>query len=945
MSKTLFLLDGMALAYRAHFAFMQRPIRTSTGLNTSALFGFATTLLDLIERERPTHMAVVFDTQAPTARHIEFPDYKAQREAMPEDLAVAIPNLGRLCDALRLPVLKLDGYEADDIIGTLVRRAEPQGFTCYMVTPDKDFGQLVTPNTLLYKPGRGGDPAEIHGVSEILARWGIERPSQVIDILGLWGDASDNIPGVPGIGEKTASKLINQYGDIEGLLAHTGELKGKLKENLETHKEQARLCRRLATIQLDVPIAVEVDSLVRSEPDREALRAFCTEFEFSSLGKKLVGDDFKVGAVSAPKPKARPAAAKDQTLELFPTETDYAAPSEEAPTPDAVAVDATPALKTIETTPHDYRIADSAESRAELVAGLRSQRAFCFDTETTSLTPRESRLVGLSFSWKANQGWYVPIPAEEAEAARILADFAELLRDPAKEKIGHNLKFDLGALFAHGIRVEGPLFDTMIAHALVEPELRHGMDYLSERYLGYSPVPISRLIGDDGAKSMRDVPLPDIAAYAAEDADVTWQLYELLQPLLIAKGQEKVFREIECPLIPVLMRMEWEGVRVEAQALEAFSQQLAAEIESQQTRIRELAGVDFNLNSPKQLGEILFDRLQIAEKPKKTKTGQYSTSEQTLQDLAPRHEIVRRLLDHRSATKLKNTYADALPGLISPRTGRIHTTYQQVLAVTGRLSSHDPNLQNIPIRTELGQEIRRAFVARDPEHRLLSADYSQIELRIIAALSQDPGMLEAFASGLDIHTATAARVYGVMPALVSDEMRRNAKMVNFGIAYGISAFGLAQRLGIPRGEAASIINNYFQQYAGIRRYIDDTLNFAREHGYVQTVTGRRRSLPDIRSANATVRGAAERNAINMPIQGTAADMIKVAMVNVDRALKDRGLKTRMILQIHDELLFDLHLPEEAIVREVVEREMRTALPLNVPIVVEIGVGSTWLEAH
>ena len=947
MSKKLFLLDGMALAYRAHFAFMQRPIRTSAGLNTSALFGFTNTLLDLIERETPTHMAVVFDTPAPTARHIEFPEYKAQREAMPEDLVLALPNLSRLCEALRLPVLKLDGYEADDIIGTLVLRAEGEGFISYMVTPDKDFSQLVTASSFLYKPGRGGDAAEIQGVPEVLARWGIERPSQVIDILGLWGDASDNIPGVPGIGEKTAAKLILQYGDIEGLLAHTSELKGKLKESLEANREQARLCRRLATIQLDVPLSVDLNSLIRSEPDLSALRAFCTEFEFTSLGRRLVGEDFKVGPVAPVKGKSkgRPAPSGDQTMELFPSESFEAPASPEIDTPAEIAAEVAPAYQTIENTPHDYRIADTEETRAELIRELEKQPSFCFDTETTSLVPREARLVGISFSWKAHQGWYVPIPADPSEAKRTLAGLIPVLVDPIKEKVGHNLKFDLGVLLAHDIQVEGPLFDTLIAHALVEPELRHGMDYVSERFLGYSPVPIARLIGKDGSKNMRDVPLDEIAPYATEDADITWQLRELLTPKLAEKGQDKVFREIECPLIPVLTRMEWEGVRVDATALETFSQQLGHEIESQQLRIQELAGTEFNLNSPKQLGEVLFDRLKIAEKPKKTKTGQYSTNEQTLQDLAPRHEIVRRLLEHRGATKLKNTYADALPGMISPHTGRIHTTYQQVLAVTGRLSSHDPNLQNIPIRTELGQEIRRAFVARDAGYRLMSADYSQIELRIIAALSQDPGMLEAFASGLDIHTATAARVYGVMPALVSDEMRRNAKMVNFGIAYGISAFGLAQRLGIPRTEAASIINNYFQQYAGIRNYIDATLAFAREHGYVQTVTGRRRSLPDIRSANAAVRGAAERNAINMPIQGSAADMIKVAMVRVDSALRSRPLKTRMILQIHDELLFDLYPPEEAEVRELVEREMRTALPLNVPIAVEIGVGTTWLEAH
>ncbi|MBI3867652.1 MAG: DNA polymerase I [Verrucomicrobia bacterium] len=953
MSKKLFLLDGMALAYRAHFAFLQRPIRTSRGLNTSALFGFASTVLDLIEREQPTHLAVAFDTPAPTARHLEFPEYKAQREAMPEDLEVALPNLGRLCDSLRIPVLKLDGYEADDIIGTLVKQAEGKDFVSYMVTPDKDFSQLVGDRALLYKPSRGKDPADIQGVAEVLAKWGVQRTDQVIDVLALWGDASDNIPGVPGFGEKTASKLILQYDNLENLIAHAGELKGKLKESLEANIEQARLCRRLATIQLDVPLNTDVDSLVRAEPDVAALHDFCTEFEFNSLGKRLLGDAWKLGpsgsapvagATTTPASRKAPRASAGDELNLFPAP----APEPEQAAPDTTPAESPPAASgylTLDQTPHLYEIADTPERRAELIRQLQSRRSFCFDTETTGLDPKDARLVGIAFSWEARTGWYVPVPADPDEARAVIREFAPVLADERIEKVGHNLKFDVSILLWHDVEVRGPLFDTMIAHALIEPEMRHGMDYLAERHLGYSPIPISKLIGEDGKGNMADAPLPQIAAYATEDADVTWQLRELLGPRLNEKGQERLFHEVETPLIPVLARMEKEGIQVDAKALSDFSRLLTAQIEEQQRRIQELAGVSFNLNSPKQLGEVLFDRLQIAEKPKKTKTGQYATNEQTLQNLASKHEIVRRILEHRGVTKLKSTYADALPGMIAPRTGRVHTTYQQSLAVTGRLSSHDPNLQNIPIRTELGQEIRKAFVPGRPGFQLMSADYSQIELRIIAALSQDPGMLEAFASGLDIHTATAARVYGVMPALVSDEMRRNAKMVNFGIAYGISAFGLSQRLGIPRGEAAEIIENYFRQYSGIKRYMDATLEFARAHGYVQTVLGRRRYLPDIRSANAAVRSSAERNAINMPIQGTAADMIKVAMVRIDAELRLRKLRTRMLLQIHDELLFDLDPAETQEAKAMVVHEMTHALPLPVPIEVEVGVGADWLEAH
>ncbi len=961
MEKKLFLLDGMALAYRAHFAFMQRPIRTSQGVNTSALFGFTLTLLDLIEKEKPTHLAVAFDTDAPTARHVEYPEYKAQREAMPEDLSVAIPNIHRLCSLMRIPVLILDGYEADDIIGTLVKRASGEGFLSYMVTPDKDFCQLVSPTVFLYKPGRGGDEPEILGVPEVKARWGVERPEQVIDILALWGDSSDNIPGVPGIGEKTASKLIAEHGSLENLLQNAASLKGKLKENLQTHAEQARLCRRLATINTSVPLDARPDDFKRLEPDQDRLKEFCVEFEFNSLGRRFFGGDFKVGLSTRPSTDSTASTSRGTSstaarpsepgeLALFDTPAaSEPTPSETPDSPDPSGTTPVPGpmahLQTVADVPHQYRVANTPEERANLLAQLRGLKSFCFDTETTGLDPKTAQLVGMSFSWQAHEGWYVPFPADQTESHAILREFEPVFSDPAIEKVGHNLKFDLAMLAWNGVQVQGRLFDTMIAHALIEPEMRHGMDYLSEIYLSYSPVPITRLIGEKEQINMRDVPLEQIAEYAAEDADVTWQLRSVLEPKLREKGQEKVFYEIESPLLQVLVEMEREGIRVDSAALAQFAASLSGQITEQESEIRKLAGIDFNLNSPKQLGEVLFDRLKIVDKPKKTKTGQYATHEQILQDLAPRHEIVRRILDHRSATKLKSTYADTLPSTVFVSTGRIHTTFQQVLTTTGRLSSQNPNLQNIPVRSEMGQEIRRAFVARDPGHVLLSADYSQIELRIIAALSRDSGMLEAFASGLDIHTATAARVYGVMPALVSDEMRRNAKMVNFGIAYGISAFGLAQRLGIPRTEAASIIDNYFRQYGGIQQYIQETIEFARKHQYVQTVTGRRRYLPDIGSGNAAVRGAAERNAINMPIQGTAADMIKIAMIRIQKKLQEKRLRSRMLLQIHDELVFDVPQNEVEEARELIGHEMRNALPLEVPIVVEIGVGNNWLEAH
>lgn len=959
MRKRLFLLDGMALVYRAHFAFIGRPIRTSRGFNTSALYGFVTTLLDILEKGEPTHLAVAFDTEAPTPRHREFPAYKATRQEMPEELSAALPHVRRFVEAFRLCSLSLDGYEADDLIGTLARRAEVAGFETFMVTPDKDFGQLVTERTRLWRPGYKGGDAEIWGPAEVCARWGIARVDQVVDLLGLMGDASDNIPGVPGVGEKTAAKLIARYGSLEGVLAHAGEIQGKLGEALRQYADQARLSRRLATILTDAPIAVDLEELRIGSRDDAALRALCTEFEFNAIGRRLFGTQFQAGRASphsaaapAPKPPAGAPPAGDRDLFGQPLEPagpriePPAAPA--GPSPEPVR---RPGVRTLAEVPHRYELVDSPAALGALVKRLAGREWFAVDTETDHLDPQQARLLGVAFSDAAGTGWYVPVSGSDSPA---LAALKPLLENPRVGKVGHNLKFDLNVLRWHGVTVRGPLFDTMIAHAVLEPEQRHGLNYCAEVYLNYAPIPIEQLIGPrgPGQRSLAEVPPQRVAEYAAEDADVAWQLHEHFRPLLRTHQAERVFFEVEMPALPAIAAMEFEGVRVDAGVLAELSAQLARLMAEHERAIHRLAGVEFNVNSNKQLGEVLFEKLRLAEQPKRTATGQYATDEQTLQALAAEHEIVRRVLEYRAVAKLKSTYADALPAAISPRTGRVHTTFHQAATVTGRLSSQDPNLQNIPIRSDLGQEIRRAFVAREPgldgaTWAILSADYSQIELRILAAMSGEPAMIEAFRRGADIHAATAARVFGVAPDAVTPEQRRQAKVVNFGIVYGISAFGLAQRLGIPRANAAALIEHYFASYPGIRDYIERTLAGARQRGYVETLTGRRRVLRDINSANATVRGAAERNAINTPIQGTAADMIKLAMGRIHAEFERRGLRSRMVLQVHDELVFDLCRPEEAEVRELVADAMRHALPLPnaVPVEVDLGVGPNWLEAH
>lgn len=937
MGKTLFLLDGMALLYRAHFAFISNPIRTSKGLNTSAVYGFLNVLLDLKENRQPTHLAVALDTPEPTERHRIYPEYKAQREAMPEDLAAAIPLIHRLCEAMNIPLLKLDGYEADDIIGTLARKAEKEGFTTYMVTPDKDFSQLVTEHTFLFKPGRKGGAPEIEGVEETCKRWEVERPEQVIDILGLWGDASDNIPGVPGVGEKTAKKLISEHHSIESLLENISSVKGKMGEKLAANKDQALLSKKLATIDLQVPIDWNETDLAITAPNEDLLKPLIVELEFNALGKRLFGDSFKAGRGFATESKA-----EGNQFEL---EFSAASTAENVTEPNQ-AEGAN--LKTLADVPHQYECVQTEEALDAWIQKLSAQEWFCLDTETTGLDPKTVELLGFSFSCEEGKACYLPTVGEGSlPSESIQAKLSPLFENVHIGKVGHNLKYDLSVLRWHGYEIRGPLIDTMILHSLVRADQKHGMDFLAEAYLGYTPVSIESLIGPKGKdqKSMKDVPMDKLAEYAAEDADITWQLFRKLKPEVEKQGQQRVFYEVEMPLVPVLTAMEYEGIRLDPDSMVKFSAQLLEQSMGLEKQIHSMAGETFNIASPKQLGDILFGRLKLVDKPKKTKTGQYATNETVLQTLAGEHEIIQKILEYRTVTKLRSTYAEALPQSIFDKTGRIHTTFHQTATATGRLNSQNPNLQNIPIRRELGQEIRRAFVARGEGYALLSADYSQIELRIMASISGDPAMKAAFEAGEDIHAATAAHVYKVGLQDVTNDMRRRAKTVNFGVMYGISAFGLSQRLGIPRKEASEIIDHYFDSFPAIKGYMDETLESARSKGYVETLTGRRRYLPDVNSRNGTIRGMAERNAINTPIQGTAADMIKLAMSAIWNELNTKNLETKLVLQVHDELIFDLKETERLEVEPLVRKRMIDALPLEVPIEVEIGTGANWLEAH
>lgn len=933
--KRLFLLDAYALIYRAYFAFSRNPVVNSKGMNTSAVYGFTNTLIDLITKEKPTHLAVVFDAAEETARAAEFSFYKANRQEMPEDIANSIPWIKEIIQAFCIPILEVPGYEADDIIGTIAKQKADQGHVVYMVTPDKDYGQLVTSGIFIYKPGRQGSDVEILGVDEIRQKWEVDDPLQVIDILGLWGDAVDNIPGVPGVGEKTAKKLIKDFGSMEQVLARAAELKGKLRENLEQFSEQAMVSKMLATIILDVPVSVSDDDLLISEPDREKLAAIFADLEFRTLGKRIFGDQYSVNLENtSAKPKAMRSAAVGQLSMFDDTQ------NEEPALPEPVKG------RNISNTEHTYHLVSDRAAMTALAKMLEQQKEVCFDTETSSLDFFTLELVGLSFSTKAGEGWYVPVPSDRAQALEIAAIFRNVLESPVIVKIGQNIKFDLQVLRRFGITLSEPYFDTMLAHYLVEPDRKHGMDYLSETYLGYTPVSITELIGKKGKGqgNMRDVPLDKAAEYAAEDADVTFQLKQTLEPLVEKREVSALLHQIEEPLISVLADMEYEGVKIDRAFLQNYSDELQHDLLRLRSEIWELAGQEFNIDSPKQLGEILFVKLGLPG-GEKTKTGQFSTNEEALLKLEKEHPVAAKLMDYRELTKLKSTYVDALPALIHPQTGRIHTTFNQTIAATGRLSSINPNLQNIPIRTERGQRIRKAFVGRDADHLIISADYSQIELRLVAEIAKEESMIEAFRKGIDIHQATAARVYGVALDKVTREMRSNAKMVNFGIIYSISAFGLSQRLGIPRKEAGALIENYFAQYPGIRRYMNDTLEFARQHGYVKTMMGRRRYLNDINSRNFTVRGFAEREAINSPVQGSAADMIKIAMINIHREMKNRGMKSAMTLQVHDELVFDAHRSEVEELRELVSSRMKNAIKTTVPIEVETGIGENWLEAH
>lgn len=941
--KKLFLLDAFALIYRAHFAFVKNPRISSKGLNTSAIFGFANTLLEVLKDEKPTHLGVAFDTPKPTFRHVQFEAYKAQRQEQPEDITTAVPYVKQLLKAMCIPILEMEGYEADDVVGTLAKKAAREGFEVFMMTPDKDYGQLVEEHVYLYKPAISGKGVEIMGPKEVCERWGISDISQVVDMLGLQGDASDNIPGIPGVGEKTAQKLVAEFGSVENLIVNTDKLAGKLKEKVIEGKDLAVLSKQLATIDINVPIAFEEEDLRMCEPNRELLSSLLDELEFKTLKKRLLGE--------TEAPVAIPAANKTGQLNLF-GEAPTAAPSVSKPSEVvSTGVSAEPATsnerRTVATTAHRYHLVNTPELRQSLAQYLSLQESFCFDTETTSVDAIDAELVGLAFAYRDGEAFYIPVPADRAEAQAIVEDFREVLENEKIEKIAQNLKYDMLILQNYGVEVRGPLYDTMLAHYLIEPDKRHNMDALANAYLNYEPVAIEALIGKKGPKqlTMRDVAIEKVVEYAAEDADITLQLKHKLQPLLVENQAEKLFKGVEVPLVPVLAAMEREGIRVDTNVLSEMSGVLEIDMKQVEQEIFGLAGEEFNIGSPKQLGVILFEKMKLVKNPKKTATGQYATGEDILSDLESEHEIARKILDYRELQKLKSTYVDALPQLINPSTGRIHTSFNQAVAATGRLSSTNPNLQNIPIRTPRGREIRKAFIPRNEDYVILSADYSQIELRIMAAFSQDATMLEAFNKGIDIHASTASKVFNVALEEVTSDMRRKAKMVNFGIIYGISAFGLAQRLGIARGEASEIIKAYFQEFPAVKSYMDMVINKAREQKYVETILGRRRYLADIDSQNQTTRGFAERNAINAPIQGSAADMIKIAMINIHDFMKREKLQSRMLLQVHDELVFDAHRDEIELLSHHVNELMVNAIPLPVKMETGIGKGLNWLEAH
>ena len=927
--KKLFLLDAYALIFRGYYAFIKNPRINSKGMNTSAIVGFMNSLLEVIRKEQPHLLAVCFDKGGSQQRSAIYPEYKANRDETPEAIRLAIPYIHQILEAMRIPIIEKEGYEADDIIGTLSKQAEKQGYTVYMVTPDKDYSQLVSPHIFMYKPARGGNEVEIWGVEEVKENFQVEYPEQVIDLLGMMGDAVDNIPGLPGVGEKTAQKLLKEFGSLENLLANTDKLKGKLRENIEANKEKGLLSKTLARILLDVPVTFDEKDFELSAPQMDKIKPIFEELEFRTMLATL---QKAFGVAPAAQPDlfslaglSSPVATQPMFAEAVPTQK----------------------LKTIKEVPHQYQLLTTQAEVEALLPELLAQKEVCFDTETTSLNELEAQIVGLALSWEVHKGYYILFPEDFDLAGQWLSVLKPFFESTTILKIGQNLKYDLKVLTNYGIEVCGQLFDTMIAHYLLNPDMRHNMDLLSEAYLGYTPIAIDTLIGKKGKGqlTMRAVPAELQKEYAVEDTDVTLQLKHTFLPLLEKDQMVKLFTEVEAPLVKVLAQMEYEGIRLDTHFLGELSKEINTDLIALQTTIFDQAGESFNLSSPKQLGDILFEKLKLLSKPKKTKTGQYATSEEVLSQLASEHPIVANVLEFRALQKLQSTYIEALPREVNPRTGRVHTTFMQAVTATGRLSSNQPNLQNIPIRTPRGSQIRKAFVPRNEDYTLLSADYSQIELRIIAALSEEDHMIEAFLQGQDIHRSTAAKVFAVPIEEVTKEQRSHAKTVNFGIIYGVSAIGLSQQTSLTRSQSKELIDTYYQTYPKLKGYIEKQIAFAREHGYVETILGRRRYLPDVYSRNQVVRGAAERNAVNAPIQGSAADIIKIAMVRIAQRLEREHLSTRMLLQVHDELLFDVPKPELEVVTPIIREEMQQAYKLSVPLIVEIGTGNNWLEAH
>lgn len=940
MGKKLFLLDAMALIYRAYYGLIRNPRITSKGLNTNAQFGFTSTLFDLINKEKPTHIAVCFDTHAPTERHTDFVEYKANRQEAPEDLITAIPYIQDIIRGFNIPVIEMDGYEADDIIGTLAWQAAELNYEVYMVTPDKDYGQLLTkPSIYIYKPPYMGSAEEILTAEKVCEKWGIARIEQVVDILGLMGDAVDNIPGIPGVGEKTAAKLLKEFDTLENVLANADTIKGAMGEKIRNGRESAIISKKLAKIITDVPVTFHEQDYELKEWNKEQLATIFTELEFKTLGKRILGEVYNPFQTNN----------ENKQIDLFGNSVEIKESKKSSDIKKDTEEQVSLNIKNIENTKHQYELIDNDIEIDELIIKLKSKKEICFDTETTGTDANNVEIVGMSFSYEEHTGYYVPFGTDQTITKNRLNKFQELFSSKEIIWIGQNIKYDLLVLKWYGIEIKGELFDTMLAHYVIDPEGRRSMDLLSVQYLQYEPVSIEKLIGKKGKNqgNMRDVAVETVKEYAAEDADITYQLKKEFEKLLKENEVEKVFNEVENPLVKVLTAMEYEGVKIDFKFLEEYSKQLEIEAKNFEEKVYQEAGVRFNLASPKQLGEVLFEKLKLDPKAKKTKTGQYATGEDVLLKLAAQNKIVDDILGFRELTKLKSTYVDALPTMINPKTGRVHTSYAQAVAVTGRLSSNNPNLQNIPIRTEKGREIRKAFIPRDENRILISADYSQIELRIVAAISGDPNMCEAFKNKKDIHTATAAKIYGIEENAVTKEMRYKAKSVNFGIIYGQGAFGLSENLGITRAEAKEIIDNYKKEFPNIQQYMDDQINFAKEHEYVETLMGRKRYLRDINSSNFTVRGYAERNAINSPIQGTAADMIKLAMIKIHNEMNQKKYESKMILQVHDELIFDAVMDETEELENLILNCMKNALklPNDVPVEAEIGKGKNWLEAH